>query len=50
MSFVKGKPCLVHMHLQVLRIIRAQLSSNIWIDAKSTKSGQREVGSLLEHN
>ena len=50
MSFVPRKPCLVHAHLQEILGLDYQAIFQIWVDAESTKSGQRKVASRLEHN
>ena len=50
MSFVLGKPCSVHAHLRELLGPDYQAIFQSWMDAESTKSGQRKVASHLEHN
>ena len=50
MSFAPGKPCSVHVHLRELLGPDYQAIFQSWMDGESTKSGQREVASRLEHN
>ena len=52
MSFVPGKPCLVHAHLQIQELLRPNYQAvfQTWMDAESTRSGQCKVSSCIEHN
>ena len=50
MSFVPGKPCPVHTHLQKLLGPDYKAIFQSWMNLESTRSGQHEIASHLERN